>query len=56
MDLLTNQSYGPTVLGDQVPPLLAETKEIGPLVPVPTMMQVVAEVQAMSIAPKFTVV
>jgi hypothetical protein len=40
------------VLKVQVPPPLVETVEIGPLVPVPTIMQVLAEVHAMAISPK----
>jgi hypothetical protein len=40
------------VLAVQVLPLLVVTKEMGLLVPVPTMMQLVADVHAMSKAPK----
>jgi hypothetical protein len=42
----------PTGLEVQDPPLLVETAEIGPLAPVPTTMQVLAEVHAMAISPK----
>ena len=42
----------PTGVEVQDPPLFVETEEIGPLAPVPTIMQVLAEVHAMAISPK----
>jgi hypothetical protein len=42
----------PAGLEVQDPPLSVDTEEMGPLEPVPTMMQVLAEVHAIAIWPK----